>query len=93
MKQTVLPNNPEIITIKMPRLNGVFIILENNFKKIMEGCWHNRGSYEWRTTRGKRLDGIYTEDSRDVEIISKFQRGVRINVGDPVNSITLVSIY
>lgn len=77
----------------MPRLNGFFIVLENNFNEIMEGCWHNGGGYVCGTTGGKRLDGIQVEDSKDVEIISKLQRGVRIDVRDSVNSITLLSIY
>ncbi|KAK8663915.1 hypothetical protein V6N13_083720 [Hibiscus sabdariffa] len=69
------PNNPKVITIKMPRLQAVFVVLKDNFKKIVERNRHNGGSYGCGTTRGKALDGIHGENSRNVKIISKLRRG------------------
>ena len=69
----------------MPRLQGFLVVLENNFNEI-------RYREECRAFRWSPLDRIHTEDFGDVKIIRKLQRGIRINVGDPVNSVSLFPI-
>lgn len=77
----------------MHRLDGLFAVLENDFKEVMKWGWQHRCSYECRATRGNGLDGIKAEDSRDVKVISKLQWGVRVNIGGPVKCVTQRSIY
>lgn len=36
-----IPYDPEIITVKMPRLHCVFIVLENDFEELMERRWQH----------------------------------------------------
>ena len=91
-KNRYLPNNPKIISIKMPRLHGVFLVLENDFDEVVEGDSYDRCGYKCRALGGNGLNRIHTKDTRDVKIISKLQRGIRINVGDPVNSVSLFPI-
>lgn len=89
-KLTNIPNDPEIITINVPRLHGVFIVLKHNLNEIMKRSLQHRCSYMCRTIRWSGLN--ITEDSRNVEVISKFKRGIRVNIGDTINCITELSI-
>lgn len=66
-----LPNHPEIITIKVEGLHSILVVLENNFDEIVESCRQYRSSNEGRAIGGKALEGIYRENTRDVEVISK----------------------
>lgn len=74
----------------MPRLHGVLIVLENNFEELMERSWQHRCSKGWRSSSWNSLNGIQTENTRDVEVICKLQRGVRINIRDAVDGISLL---
>lgn len=86
-----MPYDPEIITVKMPRLHGVLIVLENDFEELMERSWQHRCSKGWRSSSiWNSLNGIQTENTRDVEVICKLQRGVRINIRDAVDGISLL---
>ena len=77
----------------MPRLHGVLGVLEDDLDEVVERGGNDRGSNKCWAIRGLYLDGTLTENSRDVEVIRKLQRGVRVDVGHPVNRVTLLSVY
>lgn len=69
IEQLDLPNNPKVITIKVPRLDGILIVLENNFKEVMEGSRQDRSAKICGTISRQALDGVETKDAGDIEII------------------------
>ena len=88
-----LPYNPKIIAIKVPGLHGVLIVLEDDFDEVVEiGLEDGRGD-ECRAVGGKGLDGVVGVDPRDVEVVGQLKRGVRIDVGRPVDRVALLAIY
>ena len=93
IKEADIPHDPKVITVKMPRLHGIFVVLKNNLNEIMERSWHYGGGYGCRSTfRRKGLDWVNTVDSRNVEVISKLERCIRVNIRNLVDSITKFSI-
>ena len=87
-----LPYNKEGIAINMPWLHRILPILEHNLHKFMEISPHDR-SLEISVApsrAGGHASNI--ENSRDVEVVGKFQRGIWGNVGDTVDSIPLLAI-
>lgn len=75
----------------MPRLNGVLVVLEDNFDKVMESGVNNGGAEECRARSGRVLDGVKAKNTRNFVKIGEFQWGAWINIRDPVNSVSELS--
>jgi hypothetical protein len=82
-----LPNNVENESIKMPRLGRGFIVLEDDFNKVMKGGSNDRGAEDCRARSWSVLDCVEAKDTGDVKPVCELQWGVWIDVGDSVNSI------
>ena len=82
-----LPDNVETVSIQMPRLDSGFIVLEDDFNKVMKGGSNDRCAKDCGTKSWHFLDCVQVKDTRDVEPVSQLQWGGWINVGDTINSI------
>lgn len=71
----------------MPRLDRVFIVLEDDFSEVMEGSSNDRGAKDCRARSWGVLYCGEVKDTGDVKPVCELQRGVWILVGDIVNSI------
>lgn len=87
-----IPDDPEIVAIKVPWLKNIFIVFQNYFYKgvICSRCNRSShvGSISWREV----LDAVETKHSRYFKMIGQLQWCVWIDVGDAIDCIPLLAV-
>ena len=77
----------------MPGLDRVLVVLEDNFHKVMKYSSNHGCAENCRGIDRCSLHRIQGKDTGNVVPVSKFQRGGRIDIRPPVNSVTQLAIY
>nr|GMD55244.1 dof zinc finger protein DOF1.1-like [Ipomoea batatas] len=88
-----LPDSPEILAIKVIRLEGILIVLEYDLYVVMKLKTEDADSMNGRAGRRCILDCVHGENSGDVEPVCQLQRRCRVNVRHLVHGITCYAAY
>lgn len=87
-----LPNNPEVVSIKVPTLYNVLVVLEDNLNKGSIISTQDGGVKVHFLSRWKIWYTSNAKNTINVEVIRKFKRSVSRNERHTVNSISLLAI-
>ncbi|GER30844.1 acyl-CoA-binding domain-containing protein 4 [Striga asiatica] len=80
-------DNPEVISVGMPRLKRALIVLKHNLDKVMESPEPGPAAARWHA-----LNGVDAENTRDVVIICELQGCFGVYVRNVIYGISLLAV-